>query len=106
MKTDDAESYGLIISFSGVDFGSDPEHAFVHGVEWGQLWQRMRSGTEAEIEQCFHTANRVLIERAAAADGWDVQITPTEFAEWINVKLAKQRAARQNPHGLRVVTNP
>lgn len=48
-------------------FGDSPEHAFVHGVEFGQLWQRMRSGTESEISGTFHTANREVIERACAA---------------------------------------
>jgi 1,4-alpha-glucan branching enzyme len=97
------EPYGLVLSFTGLEFGETTEHAYVHGFEMGQLWQRMRGGHEAEIAECFHASNRVAIERAATSQGWMVEVTPTEYAEWIDVKLTKAKPATSNPHGLRVV---
>lgn len=104
----EAAAYGLLISFTGVPFGDSTEHAFVHGAEFGQLWQRMRSGREAEIKGTFHAVNRMAIERAAAADGWscefsEVSYETTTFDDWVNVTLRKIAAAKPNPHGLRVV---
>jgi len=100
---DQETSYGLVLSFSGLDYGASAEHAFVHGFEVGQIWQRMRSGAEAEISAMIHTINRVVIERAAAADGWDCEITTTSIPEWSEVALTKRRAAMANPHGFQVV---
>jgi len=103
-----SDGYGLLVSFAGLPFGDNAEHAFVHGVEFGQLWQRMRSGSEAEIEGTFHSVNRMAIERAAAAEGWicefsDVADETKTFDGWVNAKLRKVATAKPNPHGLRVV---
>lgn len=101
--------YGLVVSFTGLPFGDSPEHAFVHGVEFGQLWQRMRSGAEAEIEGTFHASNREVIERACAAEGWAsvcsmaTDESGKKYDEWIFVKMSKTAKAKPNPHGLRVV---
>lgn len=101
--------YGFVLSFNGLPFGETTEHAFVHGFELGQLWQRMRSGTESEIEGTFHAINREAIERACAAEGWSVTITDATdetgkiYDTWVVVKLTKATRARSNPNGLRVV---
>ena len=95
--------YALVLSFDGIRKTQEEGHAFTHGVEFGMLWARMKAGAEAEIAQCFATANREVIERAAAAEGWDVEIKPTDYAEWIDVRLVKSKTAKSNPHGLRVV---
>lgn len=58
-------SYDLVLSFSGLYETMPEEYAFVHGVEFGQLWSRMASGAEAEIEVTTHEANREVIARAA-----------------------------------------
>lgn len=95
---DDAE-YGLLVSFE------DQSASFVHGFEAGQLWQRMRDGTEAEISATIHTANRETVTRMALAEGWVATFTETEVAEWLTLEVAKTKKApeRPNPHGLRVV---
>ena len=98
-----SSGFGLVVSFSGLPFGDSPEHAFVHGVEFGQLWQRMRSGTDSEISGTFHTANREVIERACAAEGWTIEVKLTDYAEWITATLSKTAKTRTNPRGLRVV---
>ena len=96
-------TFGLVLSFSGLYPTMPEEHAFVHGVEFGQLWHRMSSGDEAEIETTTHTENREVIARAAAAKGWEVECTPSGTPTWDFTKLCKVRAERPNPHGLRAV---
>lgn len=102
----DGSGWGLVLSFSGIDFGDNTEHAFVHGFEAGQIWQRMVAGHEAEIDTTCHKANRTLIERAAAAQGWsaDIEDVPGCGDHYIRVRLTKTAPAKHNPHGLRVVS--
>mgnify|MGYP001766175378 CR=1 FL=1 len=102
----DGSGYELVLSFAGLDFGANAEHAFVHGFEAGQIWQRMMAGREAEIDLTCHAANRVLLERAAASQGWALEIDelPDCGGTYIHVKLAKKTAPRGNPHGLRIAT--
>lgn len=102
--SEEAEAgWGLVLSFSGLYQTMPEEHAFVHGVEFGQLWHRMSSGAEAEIETATHTENRTVIERAAAAKGWHAEIKPSDVPGWDLTVLRKVRAERINPHGLKVV---
>lgn len=103
--SNDATDWGLAVSFAGLDFGDSAEHAFVHGVEFGQLWQRMRHGSEAEIDTTIHVANRAAIERACAADGWSCEITDSDVEGWAFASLKKTAKAGGNPHGLRLVKN-
>lgn len=103
MSEDGEDGYGLVVSFGGLDFGATVEQAFVHGAEFGQIWQRMQSGAEAEIETTIHTINATVISRAATADGWDCLITPSEVDGWSSCLLVKRRVATANPHGLRIV---
>lgn len=98
-------SYGLVLSFTGLYESIEEEHAFVHGFEAGKIWTRMKSGLEAEIEATTHAVNRVVIERAAIADGWVCEIKPTGTEGWDYINLRKVSAAKINPHGLRVVPN-
>lgn len=101
---DNDTTYGLVVSFSGLHPTPEAERAFVYGVEFGMLWSRMRSGKEAEIETTTHEANRVVIERAAAAEGWHLDRQPSGTPTWDFTKLTKAKALdRPNPHGLRAV---
>jgi hypothetical protein len=98
----------LVVSFSGLYPTMEQEHAFVHGVEYGMLWNRIQSGQEAEIEGTFHVSNRTVIERTCASQGWDVEFSKCEaegqsFDEWLFAKLTKKKAAIHNQHGLRIV---
>lgn len=101
--------YDLVVSFSGLYATMPEEHAFVNGCEFGQLWNRMTNGSEAEIEGTFHAANRTVIERACTSQGWDVAFTDSKddsgqsYDEWVFAKLKKVKAASPNPHGLRIV---
>ena len=102
-----AGGYRLVLSFDGLYPTMAEEHAFCHGVEFAGLWQRMRAGQEAEIEATTHRANRTIIERAAAKEGWQVEFIPTPpevSDDWDVAVLRKVRSERDNPHGLRVVT--
>lgn len=100
--TTNDNSWGLVLSFTGLDFGETTEHAFVHGVEFGQILQRMLESREAEIEQLIHTINCTAIERACAAQGWSAEFR--DMADgYTTAVLRKTSAARPNPHGLRVV---
>jgi len=98
-ENDEKSEYGLLVSFE------DQSASYVHGYEAGGIWQRMRSGTEAEIEIMVHSVNRETLRRMAVADGWSVEFTPTEFDEWVSMKMEKQAKPidHPNPHGLRVV---
>lgn len=103
MADDTETSYGLVLSFEGLYPTMPEEHAFVHGVEFGQLWQRMSEGYEAEIETTTHEKNRDVIARAAAAEGWEVECKPSGTPAWDFTTLRKVRAEKPNPHGLRVI---
>lgn len=103
MISEQETSYGLVVSFSGLYLTDAEEHAFVHGVEFGRLWHRMRSGQESEIDETVHAANRAVIERAAASQGWEVEFTDTGEPTWLFASLRKVKPGSQNPHGLRVV---
>ncbi len=94
--------YGLVLSFAGLYPTMPEEHAFVHGVELGKLYEQMTAGLVAEIETVTHAENREIIARAAASLGWELECTPSEVAGWDLTKLAKTRVSRPNPHGLRV----
>lgn len=102
-------AYGIVMSFSGLFATMPEEHAFVNGCEFGQLWSRMTSGMAAEIEGTFRAANRTVIERACASQGWNVEFTEAKddagnsYDEWVFAKLEKVKGASHNPHGLRVV---
>lgn len=96
------EEYGQLLSFNGLQFGESTEHAFVHGVEFGQLWALMRGGTVAEISETIHAINREVVERAAAAEGWTAEFRDVADG-WIVVDMKKSQASRRNPSGLRVV---
>lgn len=100
--TDDEKhaEYGLVVSFE------DQSASYVNGWEAGGIWQRMRSGTEAEIDTTVHAANRETLNRMAIAEGWSVEFVSTEYEEWLTMKMEKRATApsRNNPHGLRVVT--
>ena len=102
---DETAGYGLLLSFSGLYPTMPEEHAFVHGVEFGGIWARMRAGAEAEIEATVHAANRGAITRATASQGWSVEWTVTDYPEWVVCMLRKIETARHNPHGLRVVSS-
>lgn len=101
--------WGLVLSFGGIYPTREEEHAFVQGFEMGCLDALMNGGTVAEIERTMHTANRAMVERAAAAYGWSLEITPcmdgagNDVPDYIMIKMSKTTAARPNPHGLRVV---
>lgn len=109
MSDGQSTGFGLVLSFSGLYPTMAEEHAFVHGVEFGKLWERMVGGSESEIEGTFHAANRMIIERASASQGWDCEIRDatdeagSSYSEWLFVKLTKTRAAKPNPHGLKVI---
>lgn len=95
----DETTFGLVVSFE------DQSESYVNGWEAGVLWERMKSGMVAEIEMVAHTANKETFNRMAIAEGWDITCTPTEYEEWMDVKMEKRSAppARPNPHGLRIV---
>jgi hypothetical protein len=103
--TDDTEqqSWGLVLSFTGLNYGETTEHAFVYGFEVGGIYERMKSGREAEIETTVHAINEEIYRRAAAAEGWGIEIKPSGTDGWSELKLTKKRAAVVNPNGLRVV---
>jgi hypothetical protein len=102
--SDNETGWGLVVSFSGLYPTMAEEHAFVHGVEFGALDWRMEHGQEAEIRLPTHTANRKVIQRAAATRGWEVASKPSEIEGWDYTELRKVAAQkRPNPHGLRVV---
>jgi hypothetical protein len=105
----EAAGWGLVVSFGDLYQTMPEEHAFCHGVEFGCLWARMKSGTEAEIEGTFHSENKTVIERACASQGWSVTFEPSlcdgiAIDGWLTVKMKKTKAATHNPHGLRVVS--
>jgi hypothetical protein len=95
--------YSLLLSFEGLYPSMEEEHAFVHGVEFNEIWRRMRDGKEAEIETATHVENRKIICRAAASQGWDAEIAPSGIEGWDTTKLRKVRPERHNPHGLRLI---
>jgi hypothetical protein len=101
--TEQETTYGLVVSFAGLYPTDAEEHAFVHGVEFGRLWHRMRSGEEAEMEETVHAANRAVIERTCASQGWIAEFRETGEPSWLFVTLRKVKAERRNPHGLRAV---
>lgn len=94
-------SDGMMLSFTGIAFGDDPERAFVLGVEFGQVFEQMQSSTR--IEQVIHSANIEAVQRAAAALGWTVEAEEADET-WTRVMLTKIKAGGGNPHGLRIVT--
>lgn len=96
-------TYGLVVSFAGLYPSDAEERAFVHGVEFGRLWHRMRSGQEAEMEATVHAINRAVIERACASQGWSAEFRDTGEPSWLFVTLRKVKPERRNPHGLRSV---
>lgn len=98
--------FAMVMSYAGLPFGDDPEHAFVNGVEIGMLWNRMESGTEAEIDGTFHAANREAVERACVALGWTCEIvaatdeTGSPCDGWIFAKLTR---TQEKPPKFRVI---
>jgi hypothetical protein len=104
--TESETTYGLLLSFKGLYPTMPEDNAFCHGVEFGEILHRMRSGTEAEIKKTTYAANRTVVERAAASQGWEVEFLPSGVEGWDFTKLTKVKAERANPHGLRVVKPP
>lgn len=97
---DDTSGWQLLVAFP------DESPSFVHGFEAGRIWQRMKVNDEAEIWATTHPENREVIRRMADAEGWSVEVTPTDVEGWDRTLLTKRSAPRErpNPHGLRVVT--
>lgn len=99
-EDDKSATYGLVVAFP------DPSPSFVHGFEAGGLWEKLKNGETAEIQATTHVENREVIARMADAEGWEIEVKPTEVEGWDFTKLEKKRPAREkpNPHGLRVVS--
>lgn len=103
------ETHGLLVSFTGLEFGDNAEQAYVNGWEMGQIWERMRSGREAEISATVRGSNRAVLERCCVSEGWQAEFTEAKddadniYPEWMFVTLRKVASAKQNPRGLRVV---
>lgn len=94
--------YSMRLSLANLYSTDAEEHAFIHGVEFGGIYGRMLSGNEAEIEEATHVANREVFARAAAAEGWSIEVTPVD-ADWDTTRMTKTAPAIENPRGLRVV---
>ena len=104
MSGADETGYGLLVSFSGIHSTPEEDRAFVYGVEFGMLWSRMQSGKEAVIKATTHEANRVVIARAAASQGWHLECKPSGTPTWDSTTMTKKKAFdRPNPHGLRAI---
>ena len=101
--SDQEAGYSMVLSFEDLYPTVAEESACVHGCEFNEIWRRMRDGKEAEIETATHVENRIIIYRAAASQGWDVEIVPSEIEGWDTTKLRKARSERHNPHGLRLI---
>jgi len=95
-------TYGLVLSFDGLFPTSEQERAFVLGYEFAKVYEKMRAGNDAELAETVHIENRTIIERACAAEGWQMEVS-SEDDHWLGVVLRKVRGAKTNPHGLRVV---
>ena len=98
----DDTDFSMRLSLANLYETDAEEHAFVYGVEFGGIYGRMLSGNEAEIEEATHVANREVFARAAAAEGWKIEVTPHDEC-WDTTKFTKVGDAKDNPHGLRVV---
>lgn len=97
MDMKDQVEFGLVVPFD------DASDSFVHGFEAGEIWRDMQSSVE--INRPVHSQNKVVIEAMAVASGYDIELKPTEYSEWMNLEGSKARPspAKGNPNGLRVI---
>lgn len=98
-------NWGLLVSFP------DQSQSFTHGFEAGLLWQRLRSGHEAEIENLtVHAENEEVMRRMALAEGWSCEFEPCkdeagkvyETYRVATLRKTEKAPVRPNPHGFRV----
>lgn len=96
---------GLIISFP------DQSESFVLGYDAGILDERMRHGSDPEIELYrIHAANEELVRRMCIAYGWTCEFDPCrdetgqsyDGFRLVTMRKTSTPPERANPHGLRV----
>ena len=81
--SDDVEYRGFI-SFEGRDetCPTCEDVEFVRGFEVGLLYARLEA-KPPEFRGTYHTENRTVIERVAAAHGYTVEFTPSGGEGWL-----------------------
>jgi hypothetical protein len=71
--SEDAAEFRCLVPFP------DGSESFVHGFEAGMVWQRMVCAESPIENDCaYHIANRLMFERMAAAQGYDVEFEPCD----------------------------
>lgn len=89
--SEDAAEFRCLVPFP------DQSESFVNGFEAGLVWQRMSDGeTPIENPIAYHLANRMVFERMAAAQGYDVEFEPcmagaTICHTWMTATFTKRR---------------
>lgn len=86
-NSEDAAEFRCLVPFP------DGSESFVNGFEAGMVWQRMvRGETTIENDCAYHTKNRSVFERMAAAQGYDAEFEPCEgYEEWMVATFTKRR---------------
>ena len=76
----------------------DGSDSFVNGFEAGIIWAKMENEEEKigdfgdnEIGLPYHSSNIDVFRRMAAAKGYDIEVEPTKYSEWIMVTFIKRR---------------
>ncbi len=62
---------------------------YVHGFEAGIIWLRMQAG-DAEITETTHPENRETLINIANVCGYAIEIEPSGFEGWDNLKATKR----------------
>jgi hypothetical protein len=83
--SEDAAEFRCLVPFP------DGSASFVNGFEAGMVWQRMVA-EESPIENpiAYHQANRTVLERMAAAQGYDAEFEPC-CDTWAMATFTKRR---------------
>lgn len=83
--SEDAAEFRCLVPFP------DGSESFVDGFEAGMVWRRMVSGeTPIENPVAYHQSNRVVFERMAAAQGYDLVIEDIDHG-WMLATFTKRK---------------
>ena len=88
------------VEFSIVCKFLDDSPEFTEAFECGLLWHKMET-TGEDFEFTAHSVNIQQIELMAQSLNWDLEINPTEYDEWLEIKFSKKLPGSH----LRVVKN-
>lgn len=101
----EGSAHKRVLNFDGLEFGSNSKRAFLHGYDFGLIYQVMLAGDRNEIETTIPQEIKEVIERACAVESWSVWFERVDppYEHLLICKMSKRSRGEGNSHGSRLI---